>query len=212
MVRSAWIVFGASACGAATATFLGGASAWGLFLTLGTLVVALGATVLSRLGRSSTDAPIDHERLTRQRLAHEQFDDNLVAQIRATAGEREIDWLSRQDFESTWRDTPVTSLRSLRHLDGLAAGPFEDELRHLVERLDATNTAFLDYYETKTQPDSLLTETEWREIASGSTDVESRHRVQGCLVSLASAVVGAHSDLFEFQSRTRRPSPSRRTA
>lgn len=211
MVPYTWIVFGAVACGTATATALDGTSSWAGYLTLTTLAVALAATVVARLKRRPIESPTDKSRLTRQRLEQEQFDNDLLSRVHEVVGEREIDWLRRQEFEGAWRDTPVSSLRNLKRLDALGGAPFADDLRDAVARLTAATNTFLDYYELNTRPDALLTGTDWHEIGPstragerpGGQQQQPTDSVQKHLVECAAAVTRAYDTLPSLPSHAR---------
>jgi hypothetical protein len=218
MVRYAWIVFGAVACGTATASVFGGMSSFGGLLTLATLAVALAATAAAWLKPQPRESPIDLARLERQRLEQEQFATDLLARVDELVTKREIDWLSREDFVGAWRDTPVSSLRKLKRLDALGSVHLADGQGEAVARLVAAANRFLDYYDLNTRPDALLTGTEWREIGRG----EARERpdeqqqpadgIREHLVEHASAVTRAYDTLLELQADARHPEPRRARA
>lgn len=203
MVRHAWVGFGAVAFGAAIAMLLGGRSLVGAVLTAATLVVALIATAASRLKQRQNAAPIDHVRIERQQLEQERFDDDLRARLREVVGERDIDWLGRQDFDVAWRETPVLALRHLTNCDAFAQAPFGDELRQAVASLEFATMRFLEFYERNTRSDSLLAGTDWREVGSITTEDGAEDAVPAQLVELAAAVVAAHNACLHPAGRAR---------
>jgi len=218
MVRYTWIVFGAVACGTATATVLGGTSPWGMSLTVIMLAGALAATAVARLMRQPTESPIKKARLERQQLEQERFDHDLVARVHELVTEREIDWLRHEDFDGAWRDTPVSSLRNLKRSDALASARFADDLGEAVARLAGAINGFLDYYELNTRPDDLLTGTDWREVGPSTTagerpdGLQPPNRVQEHLVERAAAVTRAYDSLPSLQPAAKHPAAGRTRA
>jgi hypothetical protein len=216
MVRYAWIVFGAVACGTAIASVFGGMSSFGALLTLATLAVALAATAGGWLKPQPRESPIDTARLERQRLEQERFANDVLARVDELVTKREIDWLSREDFVGAWRDTPVSSLRNLKRLDALGSAYFADDQGEAVARLLAATNGFLNYYDVNTRPDALLTGTEWREIGRSTAAKElpdeqqqPADSVREHLVERAAAVTRAYDTLLELQSGAQHPEPGR---
>jgi hypothetical protein len=216
MVRYAWFIFCAVACGAVTASIFGGLSSFGIVLMLATLVIALAATAGAKLKRPPSEYPIDTARLERQRIEHERFANDLLANVNELVTTREIDWLRREDFVGAWRDTPIASLRNLKSLEGLRGAPFGDDVGEAVARLVAANNGFLAYYEIHTRPDALLTGTEWREIgrsieAGEQADEQQQpaDSVREHLVERAAAVTRAYDTLLGLQSPAPRAEPRR---
>ena len=215
MLRYTWIVFGAVACGTATAAAFGGVSSFGVVLTLATLGVALVATALALIKRQPHDTPVDTARLERQRVEQERFDQDLLARVHELVSELEIDWLRRKDFDGPWRDTPISSLRNFKDLDGLVGAPFGGDLGEAVARLIVAINMFVDYYEINTRPDALLTGTEWREIgpnpaARERPDAqEPADSIRKHLVERAAQITRAYDALVDIQSRALYPVPGR---
>lgn len=205
MVRYAWIVFGAVACGTAIAASVGGSSTWGMALVLFTLAAAVAASAVAQSRRPTHGPMVDRVRLERQRLEQERFDHDLLARVLEVVGERAIDWLRHEDFDGAWRDNQISPLRDLEHLEAIENAPFAGDLGDaLIELIDAIQR-FLEYYELNTRPDSLLTGTDWREIvplpaAKEATFDRARPSVDipRDLVELAATVARAYDFLSEL--------------
>jgi hypothetical protein len=208
MVRYLWVVFGAIAGGVAIATVLGGSSRFGNLAVLIALLPALSLTLLVRLRHTSVVAPVDLARLERQRLEREYLDNERLVRIRQLVSDRTIDWLQAQDFATTWRDTPLASLRELRQFDGVRGPLVRDDSGDAIVSLHVATSSFLDFYDLNTRPDPLLVGSDWREMGSpagdGTESPEALGAAQAQLMARATAFLRAWDVIVAIDSHARK--------